>query len=52
VRAKLGFVLSGEVGDQKMFGIISGNREKLRRAHDDLSLVAFGGMDCAEALES
>jgi hypothetical protein len=22
----LGFVLSGEVGDQKMFGIISGNR--------------------------
>jgi hypothetical protein len=52
VRAKSRFVLGGEVSDKKMLRIISGNRENLRRAHDDLSLIAFIGTGCAEARES
>jgi hypothetical protein len=48
----LGFVLGGEVSDQKMLRIIPCNREKLRRAHDDLPLIALIGTGGAEARES
>ena len=44
-------MLRGEVSDKKMLGIVSGNREELRRAHHDFSLIAFIGMSHAETLE-
>jgi hypothetical protein len=45
-------MLGGEVSDLKMLRIIPGNREKLRRAYDDLPLIALIGTGCAEAFES
>jgi hypothetical protein len=44
-------MLRGKVGDKKVLGIVSGNREELRRAHYDLSLIAFSGMSRTETLE-
>ena len=44
-------MLRREVSDEKMFRVVSGNREELGRTHHDLSLIAFNGMSRAETFE-
>ena len=44
-------MLRGKVSDKKVIRIVSGYREELRRAHHDLSLIAFNGMSHVETFE-